>query len=130
MVSPNSTSEEFQFAYALTKSAGGTYTLVDANPGQSGVQPIAIGVDLVDPQGNGAGKGKLTIDSIASGSLSSTGGKYTFVATADLGTNGSGFIVKDANGDFFYLTDTAYSGTLNGHKGELSNLDTNANPLL
>ena len=124
MVSPHTSSTEiFQFGYALDKS-GGTYTLVDGNPSSPGVNPVADGITITDPNGTAPVDhgDKFKLD-IASGSMSGNGGKYTFVATADLQGN-EGIIVKDNHGDFFFLTNDAYSGNLNGHHGELQNVDT------
>lgn len=72
---PPPNTETFSFGYTLIKS-GGTYTLVDANPGSSGVNPVANGIELVDPNGSAPidHGDKFKIDAIASGSLSTTGG--------------------------------------------------------
>lgn len=118
------TSETFSFAYALTKS-GGVYTLVDANPGSPGVNPVAVGVTTVDQNGGSvAPDDKIKISDVASGALSN-GNKYTFIGIADLAGH-NGLIIKDNHGDFFFLTDTAYGGNLNGHHGDLKNVNTSA----
>lgn len=117
-------SETFNFAYSLSKS-NGTYTLVDANPGVNGVNPVAIGVNVRDMDGSSvisSADPDLKLRAPASGSLSA--GKYQFVATAKIGGH-EGFIVEDHNGDFFYLTNTAYNGNLNNGHGELKQVDPN-----
>jgi len=117
----------YSFGYNLTKS-GGVFTLVDANPGASGVNPVASGItviDSVDPDGSMTAGDKFKVD-VASGSLSSNGGKYDFYGTATIG--GSDGIIVKKDGDFYFLTDTAYSGNLNGHHGQVAvnDVDTNA----
>nr|QIP04352.1 Hint domain-containing protein [Bradyrhizobium symbiodeficiens] len=119
------TSEEFNFAYELVKT-GGTYKLVDADSASPGVNPVAVGVKAVDQSGNDPldHGDKVKIRDVASGSLSN-GNKYTFIATADLAGH-NGIIIQDNHGNYFFLTDTAYSGNLNGQHGRLTNVDTNA----
>ncbi|UFW43445.1 Hint domain-containing protein [Bradyrhizobium sp. WSM471] len=119
------TSEEFNFAYELVKT-GGTYKLVDADSSSPGVNPVAVGVKAVDRSGNDPldHGDKVKISDVASGSLSN-GNKYTFIATADLAGH-NGIIIQDNHGNYFFLTDTAYSGNLNGQHGRLTNVDTNA----
>ena len=115
-------SETFSFAYSLSAS-NGTYTLVDANPGSSGVDPIAVGVNVTDKDGSAtidSADPDLKVKNVASGSL--PGGKYEFVATAKIGGN-DGFIVEDHKGDFFYITNSAYNGNLNNGHGELKHVD-------
>jgi hypothetical protein len=119
-------SETFNFAYSLSLSSKGVYTLVDANPASPGVNPVADGISVVDPTGSNpvpAGD-NIKISDIASGSLGN-GAKYSFVGTADLAGN-NGIIVEDKKGDYFFLTDTAYDGNLNKHHGELTSVNTSA----
>jgi Hint domain len=123
MVATTKTSETFNFTYALTKSAG-VYTLVDANPGSPGVNPVAVGVTAVDQDGGSvAHDDKIKISDVASGALSD-GNKYTYIGTAEVpglkGITLDGIVVKDNQGDFFFLTDTAYNSNLNGHHGQLT----------
>ncbi|MGY4508970.1 Hint domain-containing protein [Bradyrhizobium sp. USDA 3650] len=119
------TSEEFNFAYELVKT-GGTFKLVDADSSSPGVNPVAVGVKAVDQSGNDPldHGDKVKIGDVASGSLSN-GNKYTFIATADLAGH-NGIIIQDNHGNYFFLTDTAYSGNLNGQHGRLTNVDTTA----
>ncbi|MGY4509014.1 Hint domain-containing protein [Bradyrhizobium sp. USDA 3650] len=119
------TSEEFNFAYELVKT-GGTFKLVDADSTSPGVNPVAFGVKAVDQSGNDPldHGDKVKIRDVASGSLSN-GNKYTFLATADLAGH-NGIIIQDNHGNYFFLTDTAYSGNLNGQHGRLTNVDTTA----
>jgi hypothetical protein len=120
---PTKLSETFNFAYSLSLSSKGVYTLVDANPASPGVNPVADGIKVVDPTADPVpAGGKIKISDIASGALGNNN-NYTFVGTADLAGNG-GIIVEDKKGDYFFLTDTAYSGNLNKHHGELKNVDT------
>ena len=115
-------SETFNFAYALSAS-NGTYTLVDANPRAAGVNPIAIGVNITDTDGSAtinSADPDIKVKNVASGSL--LGGKYEFVATAKIGGH-DGFIVEDHKGDFFYITNSAYSGNLNNGHGQLKHVD-------
>ena len=118
-------SETFSYAYALIKSDG-VYKLVDADAHSPGVNPVAVGVTAVDQSGNDPvdSGDKVKISDVASGSLGH-GDKYTFVGTADL-NNHSGLIIEDNHGDYFFLTDTAYSGDLNGHHGRLADVNTHA----
>jgi hypothetical protein len=115
-------SETFNYAYSLSVS-NGTYTLVDANPGVSGVNPVAVGVNIRDTDGSAtidSSSPDLKIPNVASGSV--PGGKYEFVATAKIGGH-SGFIVEDHKGDFLYITNSAYNGNLNNGHGALKNVD-------
>ena len=117
--------ETFSYAYALIKSDG-VYKLVDADAHSPGVNPVAVGVTAVDQSGNDPvdSGDKVKISDVASGSLGH-GDKYTFVGTADL-NNHSGLIIEDNHGNYFFLTDTAYSGNLNGHHGRLADVNTHA----
>ncbi|MCG2645518.1 MULTISPECIES: Hint domain-containing protein [Bradyrhizobium] len=119
------TSEEFNYAYQLVKT-GGTYKLVDSNTNSPGVDPVAIGVKAIDQSGDDplSHGDKVKIKDVASGNLSN-GNKYTFVGTADLSGH-TGIIIQDNQGNYFFLTDTAYSGNLNGQHGRLTNVDTSA----
>jgi hypothetical protein len=115
-------SETFNFAYALSAS-NGTYTLVDANPRSAGVNPSAVSVNITDTDGSAtinSADPDLKVKNVASGSL--PGGKYDFVATAKIGGH-DGFIVEDHKGDFFYITNSAYSGNLNNGHGQLTHVD-------
>jgi hypothetical protein len=117
-------SQTFNFAYSLSES-NGTYTLVDANPGSTGVNPIAVGVNVRDTDGSATidrADPDLKIKDPASGSLAA--GKYQFVATAKIGGH-DGFIVEDHQGNFVYLTNFAYGGNLNSSHGELKHVDPN-----
>ena len=118
-------SETFSYAYALIKSDG-VYKLVDADAHSPGVNPVAVGVTAVDQSGDDPvdSGDKVKISDVASGSLGD-GDKYTFVGTADL-NNHSGLIIEDNHGNYFFLTDTAYSGNLNGHHGRLADVNTHA----
>jgi len=119
------TREEFNFAYQLVKT-GGNYKLVDADASSSGVDPIAIGVKAVDQSGDDplSNGDKVKIKDVASGNLSQ-GNKYTFIGTAEL-SGSTGIIIQDNHGNYFFLTDTAYTGNLNGQHGRLTNVDTSA----
>lgn len=115
-------SETFNFAYALSVS-NGTYTLVDETSGNTGVDPVALGVNITDSDGSAtidSADAHLKVKDIASGSL--TVGKYEFIATAKIGGH-DGFIIESHKGDFFYVTNTAYNGNLNGDHGQLKHVD-------
>jgi Hint domain len=115
-------SETFNFTYALSVS-NGTYTLLDSNPGSTGVDPVGIGVNITDTDGSAtidSADADLKIKNVASGSLSH--GKYEFVATAKIGGH-DGFIIEDHKGDYFYVTNTAYNGNLNNNHGQLKHVD-------
>ncbi|MBR0750737.1 Hint domain-containing protein [Bradyrhizobium jicamae] len=121
------TTETFNYAYSLSLDTNGNYTLVDANPASSGVNPVANGVELKDSDGGTLSSGdKLKVSSIDSGNLGSTG-KYEFVGTADVGSGQnkiSGLIIEDKNGNYFFLTDKSYGGNTNGTNGQLNHVDT------
>jgi hypothetical protein len=115
-------SETFNFAYALSVS-NGTYKLVDGTPGNTGVDPVALGINITDRDGSAtidSADAHLKVKDIASGSL--IVGKYEFVATAKIGGH-DGFIIEDHKGDFFYVTNIAYNGNLNGNHGQLKHVD-------
>jgi Hint domain len=119
-----STTETYNYAYSVIYS-GGSYKLVDANPGSPGVNPVADGIKVRDPNGGSLSSGdSVRIPNIASGSLG-TSAKYDFVGTATLqGTDG--IIIEDKSGNLFFLTDSAYTGNLNGNHGTLKSVDTSA----
>jgi hypothetical protein len=115
-------SETFNFAYSLSVS-NGTYTLVDANSGAAGVNPVAVGINIRDMDGSAtidSSDPDLKLKNVASGSL--PGGKYEFVATAKIGGH-DGFIVEDNKGDFLYITNFAYNGGLSNGHGQLKHVD-------
>jgi len=116
-------SETFNFAYSLSVS-NGTYTLVDANPSSTGVNPVAVGVNIRDTDGSAtidSADPDLKVTNVASGSV--VGGKYEFVATAKIGGH-DGFIVEDHKGDYLYITNTAYNGNLSNGHGVLKHVDS------
>ncbi|UFZ01810.1 Hint domain-containing protein [Bradyrhizobium ontarionense] len=117
-----STTETYNYAYSVIYS-GGSYKLVDANPGSPGVNPVADGIKVRDPDGGSLSSGEsVRIPNIASGSLG-TSAKYDFVGTATL-QGADGIIVEDKSGNLFFLTDSAYTGNLNGNHGTLKSVDT------
>ena len=115
------TSELFNYAYALTDT-GGTYTLLSAERHFNGVDPIADGVTLKDPSGGSLTPGDTLYAHIAAGEMSplpSYG--YTYVSEATVqsgdGTVSDGFIVQDVQGANFFVTDSAFSGSLAANNG-------------
>ncbi|MGJ5206459.1 Hint domain-containing protein [Bradyrhizobium sp. HKCCYLR20261] len=117
------TTETFGYAYSVIQN-GNTYKLVDANPGSPGVNPVADGVKLRDPDGGFLNHSDtVRVPETASGSLG-TSSKYEFIGTAKL-QGQSGVIIADKSGNLFFLTDKPYSGNLNGNNGTLKNVDTN-----
>lgn len=112
-------SETFGFAYQLTKS-GNTYTVVDSDGTTPKADPLDTKIDIVDPNGDATFTNgeNVRVHDTKSDALAT--GKYTYVGTADLAT-GSGFIITDGSGDFFYITDDKYAG--NVKNGTLQNVD-------
>lgn len=117
------TTENFHFAYALTGNVN-NLKIVDDNGSTGIVDPAATGVTLKDTDGGDLYSGDTAkITKVGVDFYSFDTGKYTFVATADAKDHGvtiSGLIVEDKSGNFFFLTDTAYSGNLSGNNGKLA----------
>ncbi|MGJ4927588.1 Hint domain-containing protein [Bradyrhizobium sp. HKCCYLS2038] len=112
------TTETFNYAYSVSFD-GVTYKLIDADPGSPGVNPVAAGVKVRDPDGGTVSANEtLRIPSIDSGSLG-TSAKYDFVGTATLAGK-TGIIIEDKAGNLFFLTDKSYGGNLNGNHGTLT----------
>jgi hypothetical protein len=128
MPNPNMTTETFQFAYELSSTyvdGAFQYKIVDPVSKTKIVDPAAAGVTLVDQNGGLLQAGdtaKVTKATDVSYPLDT--GKYFFVGTAtvkDHNTNITGLIVEDKGGHYFFLTDTQYTGNVNGkHNGDLT----------
>lgn len=122
------TTETFNYAYALTGSIHGGFTLVDDNSASPKyVDPIAAGVTLKDPDGGNLVSGNsakvtgISLDWDTADAFST--GNFTFVAKADVkdhGTTISGIVVADSGGHYYFLTDTEYSGKIAGANGKLT----------
>ena len=116
-------SETFGFAYQVSKS-GSTYTVVDSDGTTPKVDPLDTKVDIVDPNGDDgkiAPNDGVRVHDTKSDLLAT--GKYTYVGTASLdngGGNGSGFVITDGSGNFFYITDDKYTGNLKNGNGTLT----------
>jgi len=122
------TTETFNFAYELSGTQLGGFTIQDAAAGGN-VDPIAGNVKVKDPDGGTVDLGdKLKVTHVGftgDTSIFDTG-KFTFIASADVkdhATTLSGIIVQDpSSGSFFFLTDGQYTGNIGGNNGKASNL--------
>jgi len=110
------TSELFSYAYALSYN-NGTYAVLDADRHLSGVQPIADGVTLSDSNGGSLVVGDAVTAHLAAGEMSPLPGYgYTYIGEATAEGN-SGFIVQDVQGANFFVTNSAFSGSLAANNG-------------
>jgi hypothetical protein len=102
----------FSNVYQLTLQPDGSFTLVDANPATSLVNPVASAVSIVDTDGSSIinqANSDLRVHSVSNGTLDT--GKYEFFATAS-GGDAQGFIMKDeATHSFYFVTNDIYDGS-------------------
>jgi hypothetical protein len=116
---PPPTTEIFNYAYQVS-DVNGTFTLMDADPGESGVNPIGgLGpITVTDPDG-----GKISYGQSLEASAGGNSGTGIFIAQAavrDDGTKIHGIVVQDSQTDnYYFLTDTEYTGNLKGDRGEV-----------
>ena len=118
--------ETFNFAYALSGDFTSGFTIEDTNPNTNFVDPAAGNVKVKDANGGSITDGqgfKVTHVGIDYSGFST--GRYIFAGTADVkdhNTTLTGILVEDKNtGDFFFLTDTQYTGGIgNNHNGDLT----------
>ncbi|MGJ4952594.1 Hint domain-containing protein [Bradyrhizobium sp. HKCCYLS20291] len=113
--------ETFNFAYQLSFS-GSNFKIVDATPGGT-VNAVGGGVTVKDPTPtNDMTVGdRIKVTDVIVGNLAQ--GNYDFVGQADAKDHGStlsGIIVQGPNGTYYFLTDSPYSGNLNGVNGKLT----------
>jgi hypothetical protein len=119
--------ETFNFAYQLTGSVSGGFTLEDPDPSSRKiVDPFAAQVTVKDPDGGTESEGqkiKVTDVGIDNTSTSMDKGNYTFIGAYDVKDHGSplsGIVVEDKSGSFFFLTDSEYTGKIAGKNGDLT----------
>ena len=118
------TTETFQYAYTLSGDIN-HLEIVDDDPSTKKlVDAAATDVTLQDPNGGKLHSGDTAkVTDVGLDFYPFDTGKYKFVEAAkvhDHGTTISGLVVKDAGGKFFFLTDTQYTGKLNGNNGNLT----------
>jgi hypothetical protein len=121
------TTDTFNFAYELTGDPLSGFKITDAAAGGN-VDPIAGHVKVKDANGGTISEGdNLKVAKVGftgNGAVFDTG-KFTFIASYDVQDHNNtlnGIVVEDkSSGQFFLLTDSQYTGKLNGHNGELSN---------
>jgi hypothetical protein len=121
------TTETFDFAYALTGNFN-DLKILDENKKTSNYVDAAAGdVTLQDPKGGTLSEGHTAkITHVGFSAYSFDKGKYTFVGTADVTDHTktlSGLVVEDSSGKLFFLTNTEYSGKLDGNNGSLTITD-------
>jgi hypothetical protein len=121
------TTETFDFAYALTGNFN-DLKILDENKKTSNYVDAAAGdVTLQDPKGGTLSEGHTAkITHVGFSAYSFDKGKYTFVGTADVTDHSktlSGLVVEDSSGKLFFLTNTEYSGKLDGNNGSLTITD-------
>lgn len=129
MVTPTSpSSETFNFAYALTGSVQGGFTLVDENTGTKNVvDPAAGTVTVEDPNGDKVTAGAqldVTSEGLNIDSSFGVGQGYVFVAQGTVDDHGktiSGVIIQSTTTDrYFLLTDKEYKQDLGGGNGDVT----------
>ncbi len=113
----------YLFGYSVSVN-NGVYTIQDSNPGSQGVDPIGIGLTVLDRGAPGdsasSGDSRFNVTNVAAGGLPT--GRYDFVAGATLGGS-EGYIVLHS-GEYYFLTNTPYGGSLNNGGGQLQDIDT------
>jgi hypothetical protein len=114
------TSQNFNFAYEL-KASGNSFTLEDANPSTSLVDPVAGNITVTDPDG-----GKIYLDDPIQGTVAgnSVGSDFVFIAKANVTDNGHnlrGIIVENTiSQQAYFLTDKEYKGSIAGDNGAVT----------
>ncbi|MGY3614466.1 Hint domain-containing protein [Bradyrhizobium sp. USDA 10063] len=118
------TSDTFHYAYALAYRGTTGYRIDDASPNTNFVDYVAGGVKVKDPDGGDIFAGdKIKVAKIGADLGGLETGKYAFVGAATVQDHGdtiSGIIILDSAGRSFFLTDTQYSGELNGPNGDVT----------
>ncbi len=128
MVATSSTSETFNFAYALDGSALSGFTLKDEIPStKSLVDPAATTVTVEDPNGGHINSGQqiyVTSEGVDLDPGFPTSNDYVFVAQANVTDHGktiSGIVIESkTDGKFYLLTDREYNGKIDGKNGDLT----------
>ena len=131
MATPTTSTEEtFLFAYQLSGSQTGTFTLVDSNSSNNGnnhghVDPIAGNIKVKDPDGGTVSDGQNLKINVNHGNTADPGifdtGKFTFIETATVqdGNNTlTGIVIEDKSSQtYFFLTNDQYTGPSTGGQG-------------
>lgn len=124
----SSTSETFNFAYALQGSPLTGFTLQDEDPSTKNlVDPAAGTVTVADPNGGNISAGQqlyVTSEGINFDPAFATSNDYVFVSQAnvkDHGTTVSGIIIESkTTGQFYLLTDQQDTGKIAGKNGDVT----------
>jgi hypothetical protein len=120
------TTDTFNFAYELSGSVTGGFTLVDADTStKKVVDPFAAQVTVKDPNAGTVNEGqtvKVTDVGIDNTTTAMGTGNYTFIGAYDIkdhGTTLNGIVVQQGT-SFFLLTDSDYAGKTAGKNGDLT----------
>jgi hypothetical protein len=118
------TTETFEYAYTLSGNINNLKIVDDDKHTKSLVDAAATDVTLKDPNGSDLESGDTAkVTKVGVDFYSFDTGKYTFIETAsvdDHGTTIDGLVVRDASGNYFFLTNTQYAGDLKGNDGKLT----------
>src|SRR4051794_23114297 len=124
----SSTSETFNFAYALQGNGVDGFKLQDNDPStKKPIDPIAGTVTVVDPNGGSISAGQQIQVASGGGNLQpwvTTGNDYVFVAQASVKDHGhklSGIVIENTTtGNYVLLTEQQYTGKAEGKNGDVT----------
>jgi hypothetical protein len=111
----------YEYMYLVTpneKAHGVTYgwDLTNGGSGSAAVNPVATGVTISGAPNESGSPDSGTFDVSVGGS-----DNFVFVDTAETTTFGRGFIVEDkASGQYYFITNTAFTGAKNPASSSLS----------
>jgi hypothetical protein len=115
------TSETFSYAYAITVSGTSVNSTIQLNtdPKHNAVE-AATGIVVKDPDGGQITQGNvITVFSETKDEGLGTGTNYTFIGEAHVKDQSGTLdgIVIEEGGNYYFLTDTQYSGNVSGGNG-------------
>jgi hypothetical protein len=124
MLPTTPTTETFQYAYTLSGGINNLKIVDDDKHTKGLVDAAATDVTLKDPNGGDLHSGDTArVTHVGVEFYEFDTGKYTFIETAtvdDHGTPINGLVVRDDSGNYFFLTDTQYTGDLKNGDGKLT----------
>jgi hypothetical protein len=122
VTTPTETFENFNFAYGLSGSVQGGFSIEDSIPKTKNiVDPVAGNVTVTDPDG-----GEITYNKQVYIAVGGNGvpAPFVFIAQADVkdhGTKHEGIIVEDtATNQYYFLTNGQYDHKLSGKNGDVT----------